>query len=212
VEQNISQYYQAMRPGEVQVLGVDLYNGTPQQLQGFKNQTGATYPLLLLGATSTGGNVADLYCSGISIPYDNYVVINKQGIVRYHAALRWPHGNRYHLDEIRGCVDSLVTPTVGVGEGSLPGLTLSAAPNPAFGRSTIAFSNPSAEPVAAEVMVHDLAGRRVATLWRGPAPAGTSRVEWNGAREDGAPAPAGLYLVTAHIGGRTLRTRLTLLR
>ena len=98
------------------MLGVDLYpQSSPGNLTNFKNSTGATFPLLLQGSSSTGGNVTTLY-GGPSPPaavYDNYVVINKQGIIRYHAMTTWPHGNRYHLNEIRGAVDSLVAPTVG---------------------------------------------------------------------------------------------------
>jgi hypothetical protein len=87
------------------VLGPDLYNGNSAQLTGFRDQTGATFPLLLNGASGAGNE-------NLFIPYgqyDNYVVINKQGIIRYHAYDLWSHGNRYHLDEIRAAVDSLVT-------------------------------------------------------------------------------------------------------
>ena len=59
----------------MQVIGVDTWNGTQAQLRSFKNTTGATYPLLLNGGLATGGNVEALYGT-----YDNYIVINKQGI------------------------------------------------------------------------------------------------------------------------------------
>jgi hypothetical protein len=194
VEQDLQQSYAQSHPGQVQVIGADMYNGTPSQLQGFKNATGATYPLLLLAATASGGNLATLYG-----PFDNYVVINKQGIVRYHAATRWPHGNRYHLDEIRACVDSLVTNVTGVGDGTAASLSLAPSPNPFRGRTEIALT--LAAGGDAHVTVHDLAGRRLATLADGPLPAGVTRLEWRGLDDAGATQPAGVYLIRAVSGG-----------
>ena len=44
-----------------------------------------------------------------------------------------------------------------------------------------------------EIAVFDLAGRRVATLFRGPTTAGLHTARWNGRYDDGRPAPAGVY-------------------
>lgn len=202
VEQDIRAYYAAQKPGEVAVLGADLWNGTPAQVQSFKNQTGATFPLLLQGLSATGGNLGTLYGT-----YDNYVVISKQGIVRYHAALTWPHGNRYHLNEIRGAVDSLVSGTVGVGDGPLASeFALRASPSPFRGSTMIELAIPGAGTERARVAVHDVLGRRIATLWDGPAPGGRLSLEWNARGTDGALA-AGVYLVTADVGTRHLRRK-----
>ena len=79
----------------MQVIGAELFNGSPANLQTFKNNTGVTYPLLLL-------------CSDFSSLYgdrDNFVVIDPDGIVRYHAQDLWPYGNRYHVDELRAAVN-----------------------------------------------------------------------------------------------------------
>src|SRR5262249_61260698 len=108
VEQDIHQYYESTHPGEVVVLGADLFNCAPSGLGVFEQNTGATFPLLLLSAVATGGNIWALYGER-----DHYVVINKHGIVRYQGNDRWPYGNGYHLDEIRACVDSLVNTAVG---------------------------------------------------------------------------------------------------
>ena len=197
-------YYQSRNPGQVQVLGADGWNGTVGQLQDFKDFTGITFPLLLNGSSSAGGNFYTLYG-----PYDNYIVINKQGIVRYHAALSWPLGNRYHKDQIRGSVDSLVTSTVDVGEE--PGrrsLALRASPNPSRGRVAVELVTPGAG--VARVEVFDVSGRRVASLWNGPVAAGTRRLSWNPGGEAGGPASAGVYLVTAEVDGRKLSTRAVL--
>ena len=200
-------YYESQSPGQVQVLGIDLYNGTSSQLTSFKNQTGATYPLFLNGAVATGGNLYTPYGQ-----YDNYVVINKQGIIRYHAYDLWPHGNRYHLDQIRGCVDSLVTATVGVEDGAEPtALVLRSFPNPAVGASTVELAIPSG-PVAARVTVHDLAGRIVTTLFDGMAVAGTLRLAWTGRDQSGEWLAPGVYLIRAVAGPRAVGRRVVRIR
>lgn len=205
MQQDIAAHYAATRPGEVQVLGVDLWNGTAAQVNAFRNTTGATYPLLLNGASFTGGNVDQLYG-----PYDNYIVLNKQRIVRYHAARQWPHGNRYHLNEIRACVDSLVSALVDVPPSASP-LTLHASPNPAPGASVIALALPAAVPEAA-LEVYDLAGRVVATPWRGPLAAGRHEWRWDGRDAGGHPLPAAVYLVRARLGAAARTLRLVLVR
>lgn len=190
------------------MIGVDTWNGTQAQLRNFKNSTGATYPLLLNGSLASGGNVETLIGT-----YDNYVVINKQGIVRYHAADIWPHGNRYHLNEIRGCVDSLVSMNVDVPPGPrVSGFTLTASPNPFRGAAEIAFSHDGDAALPVTVTVHDLAGRRIATLHEGPVAAGVQRVSWNGADARGEPMRAGVYLVRAAWPGHALTRRIVRVR
>src|SRR5262245_66272748 len=90
---------------------------------------------------------------------DNYCVINKQGIVRYHAYDLWPYGDRYHLDELRGCIDSLVTNQVDVSGRPGVGLALTVSPNPVRGGSTIELVNPTSAAVSARVEVFDVGGR-----------------------------------------------------
>lgn len=206
MQQDIAQYYAATKPGEVQVLGVDLWNGTTAQLNSFRTTTGASYPLLLNGASFTGGNVETLYGT-----YDNYVVLNKQRVVRYHAALQWPHGNRYHLNEIRACVDSLVSPTLDVPPGSYAPVSLAASPNPARGSSLLVLT--LSEPVAsATIQVHDVTGRVVGTPWDGPLGAGRHELRWQARDANGVALPAGIYLVHARLGGKTRTLRLAVTR
>lgn len=201
LEANVHQRYDALYPGQVSVLGVDLWNGTSAQVSGFRDQTGVTFPLLLNGSLATGGNLATLYG-----PYDNYLVVNAQGIVRYHAANLWPHGNRYHLGEIQGAIDSLVTPNVGVPDPGDAGATVrfSVAPNPFREDTRVELSLPAAVEHA-RVTLHDVTGRRLATLHEGPLAAGTARLDWKSSAN--GPLAAGVYFVAAELDGRRLHRR-----
>ena len=204
------------------MLGADLWLGSPTQVGSFKSQTGAGYPLLLCGNRCIGGTgtcaTSGSNCVNLEIvygPYDNYLVINQQGIVRYHAANQWPHGNRYHLSEIRGCIDTLVSAVVGVEDatpGRAAGVTLRVAPNPFRSAVAIELMNPAAAPRRARVTVHDLAGRAVATPLDGFAASGLTRLEWDGRGRDGTALAAGLYLVRAQVGSAVLVRRVVWLR
>jgi hypothetical protein len=191
------------------VLGPELNGADATQLTNFKNYTGATFPLLLNGGSGSGNE--NLY-----VPYgqfDNYVVINKQGIIRYHAFDLWQHGMRYHLNEIRATVDSLVSTNVGVDDG--PGARaylLNPVPNPFRDATTLELWNPSGQPRDAEVSIHDLAGRRIASVWSGPAPAGWTRVAWGGRSGDGSAVATGVYLVRARVGAVRLDRRVVRIR
>jgi hypothetical protein len=208
VESNIHQYYENDFPGQVVVLGADLFNCTPSSLGTFAQNTGTTYPLLLNAATSTGGNIQSLYGER-----DHYVVINKQGIVRYQANDRWPYGNGYHLDEIRGCVDTLVTSVVGVGEESSPtGVALRVGPSPFRSGVAIVLANSTARALEARVTVHDLLGRLVATLLDGPAAPGLVTLRWDGRDLGGRAVASGIYQVRAEVAGARLARRVALVR
>jgi hypothetical protein len=67
-------------------------------------------------------------------------------------------------------------------------------PNPFAGRARIAYAVD--RPGRVTLTVLDAAGRRVRTLFDGDRPsAGPGAVEWDGATDDGRPAPAGIYWV-----------------
>jgi hypothetical protein len=191
------------------VLGPDVGNGSPSQLATFRNNSGnLTFPLLQL----CGDGVGD---TNLVIPYnqrDNYVVINKQGIIRYHADDSWDYGNRYHVNELRAVIDSLVLNPADVDDPRALDFALSSTPSPFTNLTTIEFSNPGPAERHARVTVHDLAGRLIATLYDAPAARGVSRAVWNGRSETGAMMQPGLYLVRAEVGESRLTTRVFLVR
>jgi hypothetical protein len=198
-------YWQQQYPGEVQVVGVDLWDYSAAGNETFRSQTGISFPLLLNGGQELGGNFYSLYGT-----YDNYIILNKQRIVRHHAYDLHPTlGQRYVRSELRATVDSLVAPAVGV-DDDLPSaaVALAAQPNPFTGATTIELRLPSAAGGHARVAVHDVAGRRVATLWDGPAPAGVTRLTWDGAGVSGAAMAAGVYVLRAEFADLVVTRRL----
>jgi len=205
VEASLWQQYQASDPGKVQVLGVDMFGTSPAMVQTFKNNTGVTFPLLLFGNSAVGTNMFGPYGER-----DNYVIISQQRRIRYNAQLKYIHGQRFHLAEMQAVIDSLLDEAlVGVsGPGSSPRFALEVGPNPFRGSVGIRLVNPSGASQAATVGVYDLAGRRVAELWDGPAAAGVSRIEWR----PSAAFPGGIYLVRARIGEVELVRRVARMR
>jgi hypothetical protein len=204
VEADLWQYYRGRSPGQIEVLAPDLFDGTAAQLTQFKNETGATFPLLLNGAAGAGNeNLFTVYGDR-----DNYAVVSKQGIVRYNAFNFWPYGARYHLDELRGCIDSLLTVTTDVDGGNAPhAFGLAARPNPARGAIVLELANPSEQALTARVEIYDLAGRPVAAVYDGLVPHGRTPMTWTGRGAGGQPVAPGVYLVRARIGGAELTRR-----
>ncbi|MDD5719994.1 MAG: right-handed parallel beta-helix repeat-containing protein [Candidatus Krumholzibacteria bacterium] len=83
-------------------------------------------------------------------------------------------------------------------------------PNPFNPRTTLAFR--LVEAGQARLDVYDLAGRHLATLWDGPAPAGLTTATWDGTDAAGRPAAAGAYCGRLVAGGETRTGRLLLVR
>lgn len=208
MEQDIWQYYQTQYPGQVQVLGPDEYNGSASQLQTFKDATGATFPLLIQAYWPPGNNFFELYG-----PWNDFVVINKLGIVRYHAALTWTSGSRYHLNEIRACVDTLVSSAVGVEDpGGARGFRLTSAPNPFGVGTTVELAYPLAGTAHARIAVYDLAGREEALLLDRDVFSGVTRTPWDGRTAAGVAAAPGVYVLRARVGSVALSRRVVVAR
>lgn len=72
-------------------------------------------------------------------------------------------------------------------------------PNPFSPRTTIAFTLPAAG--RSVVRVVDVTGRTVTTLLDRALPAGRHVLEWDGRRDDGRAAPAGVYFLRVESGG-----------
>ncbi|MCC6652363.1 MAG: T9SS type A sorting domain-containing protein [Candidatus Eisenbacteria bacterium] len=85
-------------------------------------------------------------------------------------------------------------------------LSLAAArPNPTAGRATFAVGLPAAGVV--DLAIYDLAGRRVATLWRGTLAAGEREFTW-----DGSAARSGVYFARLVVDGEVRTSRVVVRR
>jgi hypothetical protein len=67
--------------GRFQCLALDCWNGSAASVQSFVDATGITYPILRLAGYLQGQPPA-----GYALPYDNYVLVDAAGIVRYTSA------------------------------------------------------------------------------------------------------------------------------
>lgn len=84
-------------------------------------------------------------------------------------------------------------------------------PNPFNMETMISFSLPATDDV--ELVVYDLLGRKVKTLYSGPAEAGTTDVRWDGRSSSGDEIASGVYYYTLTVsGGESITRRMTLLK
>jgi hypothetical protein len=116
------------------------------------------------------------------------------------------HGN------VSGFSTLLPSGTVGVVGPALPRAVFLAppAPNPAHGATALRFGLPREARV--ELALYDQQGRRVRSLLAGVQPAGERTIAWDGCDESGRVLPAGLYFVRLTTEGRTLVSRLAVIR
>lgn len=105
---------------------------------------------------------------------------------------------------------------VGVADGELAAISLyPPSPNPAIGTARIAFELPAAAELSdgarAEVAVYDVAGRRVAVLYDGPAVPGRSEILWDRRHGNGRKLASGVYFVRLATEGQVRSEKLVVL-
>lgn len=107
------------------------------------------------------------------------------------------------LSSTGAVLDSFAIVKPGVLSAPRPGdaaVSLEAArPSPFSDRTVLGFT--LARAASATLAVYDVGGRRVRTLARGPLPAGTHRLSWDGRDDRGAAVAPGAYLVLLEAGG-----------
>ena len=88
--------------------------------------------------------------------------------------------------------------------------SLRAFPNPFNPSTTLEASVPDGG--RATLAVHDAGGRRVATVFDGVLPAGTTALRWSGVTDAGSRAPSGVYFARLEFPGGTMTRKLVLLK
>lgn len=127
-------------------------------------------------------------------------------------------------DELPGGVVEAAIDNVAIWDGSLvpsslppttpapaaPAALDAPRPNPSRGGSAMTLR--LSRPARARVAVYDVAGRLVATLWDGLAPAGALPLTWNGRDARGVRSGSGVYWVRAEAAGTSLLRRVVQVR
>ena len=91
-----------------------------------------------------------------------------------------------------------------------PAPFLSAHPNPFNPSTELSLFLPEAGRL--RLTLHDIGGRRVATLIDEILPAGARRLSWDGRDDDGRVLPSGVYLARAAASGSETALKLMLLK
>jgi len=166
--------------------------------------------------------------------FDEITALFPQGADRFSDALVFenalvPFGDRRGLWERRlaeGKVATVVSADINLAETVLPTgietadgsgdaapascLRIENRPNPFNPATTIRFRIPEAG--RAVLTVHDLAGRRVATLVSDSFEAGSFTATWDGRDEAGREAGSGIYFARLRTGGFTAMRKMVLIR
>ena len=129
----------------------------------------------------------------------------------YYALLVWKHGSadltRAANFQIRiGDPTSSVDATAPAAQSRFE----DASPNPVRGNTALSFA--LAHDAHVELAIHDLAGRRVATVANGAYTAGAHTLAWNGRGDDGRALPGGLYFARFEGDGVRQTRKLTVVR
>ena len=146
--------WQKYKSDSFQAIALETWNGSLSQATSYLNLTKITYPLLL-----SAGNALNLF----GITYDNYLVIDHQGILRYSSAKNGGLGERYRLNEIKDEIETYLA-KIGLNTANVP-LNIDISqnyPNPFNAVTTIKFSLLKGSLVLLEI--YDVQGRLVDTL------------------------------------------------
>lgn len=165
-ETDIWQYYQSE---SFQSIALETWNGSLSQAITYVNITGITYPLLI-GA----GNTLNLF----GMTYDNYLVIDHQGILRYSSAENGGLGERYRLNDIKDAIETYLAKT-GLNSAIIP-LDFNISqnyPNPFNSVTTINYTLLKRSHVKLEI--YDIRGRLLETLVNEVRTPSDYSVDWN---------------------------------
>lgn len=186
METQINEYF---ADANVQVLGIDQWNGSVSAVETFGENGGVTFPLL-----TQGGDVAGDYSVD-----RQYVIVDQEGVVQFVSA---QHGfdATEHQQVINQLLENSAAPEEGT-RGAAGSFALGEAwPNPFNGTVRVALTLPVRDVV--KVRVVDLLGREVAVLSDGVLSAGRHALSW---RPHGIASGTYVVQVQARGGQNALR-------
>ena len=178
-------------------LALETWNGSLSQAQAYVNSTGITYPLL-----TRAGDVLNDY----GITYDNYLVIDHQGVLRYSSADNGILGERYRVNEITNIIRQLLTKT-GLNPDEIPDdFKLSQNfPNPFNATTIIGYSLLTGGHVS--LIVYDILGRHVETLVDQTQSPSEYEIEWSPHN-----LSSGIYFYKLKLGGIEITRKMAYLK
>ncbi len=176
-------------------MGIDVWNGSQSDVQGFKSTTGIQYPLLLNGGATQ---------SRYGVSRDHSIVIDQEGIVRYE-------GNGVNTSEINNTIEGLMAtsaddPVQNPEQFELIGNY----PNPFNAGTTIRFTVDEYQTVS--LKIYDFRGRLVRTLLDEPMAMGQHSIRWNGRDANGHSTASGIYFMQLSGAGRIETKKMMLLQ
>ena len=159
-----------------QALGIDCWDGDASKVESFKNRTGITYPLLMMGSS-----VQEEY----EVPYDYSMVIDQNGTVQYRSS-------GVNVSQINETIENLLTTSVdNKTAGPIKFDLVKNYPNPFNPRTTIEFNVDELQIIQLNIL--DSRGRLVRNLKNERLPSGSYSVVWNGTADGGGKVASGIY-------------------
>ncbi len=188
-----------------------MWDGTAEQVHArWRLGQGVTMPFLL--------NASQM-ASDYGQSYQTFTIIDHEGLIRFKTAFLIPMDQL--RDEVLLALADIPAIEQEVEQPAATAVALSAAapqafslaqnaPNPFNGETVIRFALPQPSPV--ELTIYNLLGQPVAVLVRGPSPAGTFAVRWNGRDQVGRAVTSGVYFYRLRAGEDTKVRKLLLLQ
>ena len=180
------QIYQKYKNQNFQAIGIDVWDGGINQMLNYKEQTGISFPLCLIGSS-----ILPLY----KLTYDYSIVIDQNGLIQYL-------GSGVHTQQIKTTIENLL---------SFNSLDNSIAPknfelnqnypNP-FNPSTL-ISFVLRKPLNISLTIYDEQGKWIRSLVNKNLTVGRHEFLWNGEDSFGKLAPSGIYFYV--VQGRDFR-------
>ncbi len=159
-----------------QAIGIDVWNGSINQMLTYKQQTGITYPLVLRGS-----EVLSLYQAA----FDYSLIIDQDGIIRYKDF-------GVQTNQIKKMIESLLSLNDPINQAIISEYDLDQNyPNPFNSSTIIRFL--LRKPQNVSLYIYDQTGRHVITLLENFLNFGGHKIIWDGRDRWDRPVASGNY-------------------